>query len=192
MILDSIQMELERKYEGPDYKFTSQLGVGSMEDAATEPTMQLSQPKNVAPEPVTTKPAAGAGGLVELIKNIGVAREMFSPENKARNQATEDKRTFYYAINVVNNFYADRDKPIQPQYKSVFVKSQLINYVNDGTLPYTWEEVYQLKGSTNELDRQWGEHHRLINEFVQKAGKEIFSTRTTTTQQPVKQQTTNP
>jgi RHS repeat-associated protein len=158
----------------------------SMNDAATEPTMQLDQTEirkgaGGNPQPVTTSTSAKVGAAAEIGKYIGIAWELFSEENKAYETAFRDKVTFYYSINLVNNALADAKEllartkqTLSPEIDNLIFKSYLINYVNSGALPFTQEQIKNAKSQNNAAEATTMEH---ANSEVDRVGKLIYEYR---------------
>ena len=169
----------------PDFTYISAMGDAGLADSYAEPNIHMFKDKGLAPEPVPTAMTGYVYTAAELTKNFAFALELFLPSRSAKIDASEDKRTFYYSINLVNNFYKERDATILPVYKNLFTKAQLINFVNAGVLPYSWEEINRLKNSTSQLDQMTARHYEAENEFIKEAGKQIYDTRTNKRQEPV-------
>jgi len=160
----------------PSYKYTGSLSDGpEMKDAAEEPTKHRNDNG--------TNMGKTIAALEEATKYVAIIAELFGPENSAKAEATYDKRTFYYSINLVNNFYKDRN--IRPEFNSPMIKAELINYVNDGSLPFDWSEIQRLKASSSKIDQLSGEAQEERNNLIRETGKIIFETRSTKTQRPI-------
>jgi hypothetical protein len=162
--------------QAPSYKHTGGLSNGpEMKDAVEEPTKHR--------DDNGTNMGKGILALEEATKYAAIIGELFGPENRAKAEATYDKRTFYYSINLVNNFYKDRK--IRPEFDSPMFKAQLINYVNDGSLPFDWSDIQKLKASSSKMDQLSGAAQEERNNLIRETGKIIFETRSTKTQRPI-------
>lgn len=139
--------------------------------------MQWSQPKTLAPEPQPVGPSAKLGAFVELLKWGRIVKEVFGSENNAKAEAFSDKATFYFSINLVNNYFNNLKKQgySYPAWAdNVFNRSWLINFVNDGSLPFSQTEIDKLKKSNNQLDQMTGLNYEKTNEFIKGLGTQIY------------------
>lgn len=155
----------------PDFTYTKSLADTKVEDAAevSKDTRYITRRPNGQNVDRTTRGNVhkGVQGL-DFLAKVALSVSEFFGENSEKYDAMMDKKLFYSAINLTDNYFSQNGIPDwADNQKSIL---DIKNWVNDGTLPFKLDQINQMDG----IQRVDAESY---NQKVSSIGLEIYRSR---------------